>query len=28
MAVQAKGGASRQELERFIDMALEAWPKK
>lgn len=28
MAVQAKAGASRQELERFIDMALEAWPKK
>jgi AcrR family transcriptional regulator len=28
MAVQAAGGASRQELRRIADVALRAWPKQ
>jgi AcrR family transcriptional regulator len=27
MAVQAKGGASRKELRRFVDLSLAAWPE-
>lgn len=27
MAVQAKGGATRQDLRRFVKLALQAWPE-